>query len=260
MSSIILLLRAARRDLEDRPTDAERRIAEADRVRPGRGHRRRRHPAAERRPMMSPIRILLVDDHPVVRSGIRAMLAGQPDFELVGEAATGEEGVEAARRLRPDVVLMDLQLGPGVHGSQATKRIVSDGGPRVLVLTTFDTDADILAAIKAGATGYLLRDAPSDDLHAAIRSAATGASALAPSVASRLLGRVRAPDATLSPRELDVLGHVAEGLTNRQISKWLFLSETTVKTHLVHIYTKLGVDSRTAAVAAATKKGLIRSP
>ncbi|NUW42627.1 response regulator transcription factor [Nonomuraea rhodomycinica] len=204
------------------------------------------------------IRVVLVDDHPVVRSGIRAMLAGQPDVELVGEAATGEDGVELARRLAPDVVLMDLQLGAGIHGSEATRRIVALGGPRVLVLTTFDTDADILAAIDAGATGYLLKDAPSDDLHTAIRSAAAGSSALAPSVASRLLGRVRAPDTTLTPRELEVLGHVAAGLGNRQISREMFLSETTVKTHLVHIYAKLGVDSRTAAVAAAIRKGLIR--
>ncbi|MFI9592771.1 response regulator [Nonomuraea sp. NPDC052265] len=206
------------------------------------------------------IRIVLVDDHPVVRSGLRAMLAGQPDFDLAGEAATGEQGVELAATLAPDVVLMDLQLGAGMHGSEATRRIVALGGPRVLVLTTFDTDADIVAAIESGATGYLLKDAPSEDLHAAIRSAAAGASALAPSVASRLLGRVRAPDATLSPRELEVLGHVAAGLSNRQISKAMFLSETTVKTHLAHIYTKLDVDSRTAAVAAASKRGLIRSP
>ncbi|MEV4398668.1 response regulator transcription factor [Nonomuraea sp. NPDC049607] len=206
------------------------------------------------------IRIVLVDDHPVVRSGLRAMLAGQPDFDLVGEAATGEEGVELAARLAPDVVLMDLQLGAGMHGSEATRRIVALDGPRVLVLTTFDTDADIVAAIESGATGYLLKDAPSEDLHAAVRSAATGAGALAPSVAARLLGRVRAPDATLSPRELEVLGHVAAGLSNRQISKVMFLSETTVKTHLAHIYTKLDVDSRTAAVAAASKRGLIRPP
>ncbi|MEV4060860.1 response regulator transcription factor [Nonomuraea dietziae] len=206
------------------------------------------------------IRIILVDDHPVVRSGLGAMLAGQPDFELVGEAATGEEGVELARELAPDIVLMDLQLGPGIHGSEATRRIAALGGPRVLVLTTFDTDADIVAAIEAGATGYLLKDAPSDDLHAAIRSAAAGTSALAPSVASRLLGRVRTPNTTLSPRELEVLAHVAAGLSNRQISKTMFLSETTVKTHLAHIYAKLGVDSRTAAVASASKKGLIRPP
>ncbi|NEA24893.1 response regulator [Actinomadura bangladeshensis] len=210
---------------------------------------------------MSPIRILLVDDHPVVRSGIRAMLADQPGFELVGEAATGEEGVEAARRLKPTVVLMDLRLGAGIHGSEATRQITAaPDAPRVLVLTTFDTDSDILAAVEAGATGYLLKDAPPDRLFAAIRSAAAGDSALAPSVASRLLGRMRTPAAALTPRELDVLGLVAEGLSNRRISRRLFLSETTIKTHLVHIYAKLGVDSRTAAVAAATRRGLIRPP
>lgn len=210
---------------------------------------------------MTPIRILLVDDHPVVRSGIRAMLADQPGFELVGEAATGEEGVEAARRLKPTVVLMDLRLGAGIHGSEATRQITAaPDAPRVLVLTTFDTDSDILAAVEAGATGYLLKDAPPDRLFAAIRSAAAGDSALAPSVASRLLGRMRTPAAALTPRELDVLGLVAEGLSNRQISRRLFLSETTIKTHLVHIYAKLGVDSRTAAVAAATRRGLIRPP
>ncbi|MES9536522.1 response regulator [Actinomadura sp. NPDC000600] len=210
--------------------------------------------------MSGPIRILLVDDHPVVRSGIRAMLADQPDFVLVGEAATGREGVEEARRLSPDVVLMDLQLGTGIHGSEATRQITAAGpdAPRVLVLTTFDTDSDILAAVEAGATGYLLKDAPPDRLFTAIRSAAAGDSALAPSVASRLLGRMRSPTATLTARELEVLRLVAEGLSNRQISKRLFLSETTIKTHLVHIYAKLGVDSRTAAVAAATRRGLIR--
>lgn len=204
------------------------------------------------------IRVILVDDHPVVRSGLRAMLADQPDFDLVGEAGSAEEGVELARLRRPDVVLMDLQLGPGMHGSEATREIVAMNGPRVVILTTFDTDADIVAAIDAGAIGYLLKDAPSADLHAAVRSAAAGTSALAPRVASRLLGRVRSPDATLSPRELEVLGYVSAGLSNRQISKAMFLSETTVKTHLAHIYTKLGVDSRTSAVAVAAKKGLIR--
>ncbi|MFC9977778.1 response regulator [Spirillospora sp. NPDC127200] len=212
--------------------------------------------------MSAPIRILLVDDHPVVRSGIRAMLADQPDFELVGEAATGEEGIARARALRPDVVLMDLRLGTGISGAEATRRILAAGpdAPRVLVLTTFDTDADIVAAVDAGATGYLLKDAPSADLHAAIRAAAAGDSALAPSVASRLLGRMRPRAATLTPRELEVLQLVAEGMSNRRISRRLFLSETTIKTHLVHIYAKLGVDSRTAAVAAASRQGLIRPP
>ncbi|TDD91748.1 response regulator transcription factor [Actinomadura darangshiensis] len=211
--------------------------------------------------MSEPIRILLVDDHPVVRSGIRAMLAGRSGFALVGEVATGEEGVAEARRLQPDVVLMDLRLGAGVHGSEATRQITSAGAgaPRVLVLTTFDTDADILAAIEAGATGYLLKDAPPEKLFTAIRSAAAGDSTLAPSVASRLLGRMRSPVATLTARELQVLELVAEGLSNRQIGKRLFLSETTIKTHLVHIYAKLDVDSRTAAVAAATRRGLIRA-
>ncbi|MGI5165271.1 response regulator [Spirillospora sp. CA-253888] len=210
--------------------------------------------------MSAPTRILLIDDHPVVRSGIRAMLADQPDFELVGEAATGEEGIARARALRPDVVLMDLRLGAGMNGAEATRRILAAGpdAPRVLVLTTFDTDADIVAAVDAGATGYLLKDAPSADLHAAIRAAAAGDSTLAPSVASRLLDRMRPRAATLTPRELEVLQLVAEGMSNRQISKRLFLSETTIKTHLVHIYAKLGVDSRTAAVAAATRRGLIR--
>lgn len=211
--------------------------------------------------MSEPIRILLVDDHPVVRSGIRAMLLDQPGFALVGEVATGAEGVAEARRLRPDVVLMDLQLGEGLHGSEATRQITAagSGAPRVLVLTTFDTDADILAAIEAGATGYLLKDAPPEKLFAAIQAAAAGDSTLAPSVASRLLGRMRSPVATLTARELQVLELVAEGLSNRQIGKRLFLSETTIKTHLVHIYAKLEVDSRTAAVAAATRRGLIRS-
>lgn len=203
------------------------------------------------------IRILLVDDHPVVRSGVRAMLADQDDFTLIGEAATGEEGMAAAERLNPDVVLMDLQLGDGMHGSEATRKITARG-PRVLVLTTFDTDSDILAAIEAGATGYLLKDAPAAEIHSAIRAAAGGASALAPSVAARLVGRMREPAVTLTARELEVLTLVAKGRSNRQIGKDLFLSETTVKTHLVHVYAKLAVDSRTAAVAAAIRRGLIR--
>ncbi|MFI9817822.1 response regulator [Saccharothrix variisporea] len=205
------------------------------------------------------IRLLIADDHPIVRSGLRAVLAAEPDFEVVGEAATGERAVELARELAPDVVLMDLRFGPGLTGAGATSAITARaGGPRVLVLTTYDTDADILAAIEAGATGYLLKDADPADLAAAVRDAAAGRSALAPAVAQRLLGRLRSPGAALSLREAEVLELVAAGLSNQQISKRLFLSQATVKSHLVHVYAKLGVDNRTAAVAAARERGLIR--
>ncbi|GGM56907.1 DNA-binding response regulator [Longimycelium tulufanense] len=205
------------------------------------------------------VRILLVDDHPVVRTGLRAMLGTQPDLEVVGEAENGERALALAATLRPDVVLMDLQLGAGIDGVEATRRIVAlPEPPRVLVLTTYDTDADILAAVAAGAAGYQLKDTPPEDLHVAIRTAAAGDTALAPRVASRLLGRIRAPGTQLTARELEVLRLVADGLSNREISRTLMLSEATVKTHLVRIYDKLGVDSRTAAVAAAQRSGLIR--
>lgn len=210
---------------------------------------------------MSPvtIRLLLADDHPVVRTGLRAVLEAEPDFEVVAEAPTAEQAVELAAEQDIDVVLMDLQFGPGMGGSQATAIIAArPGAPRVLVLTTYDTDVDILAAIEAGATGYLLKDAPPEELAAAVRTAAAGKSALAPAIALRLMDRVRVPAETLSPRETEVLQLVAEGLSNLQISQRLFLSQATVKSHLVHIYTKLGVDSRTAAVATATTRGLIR--
>ncbi|WP_069816098.1 response regulator [Streptomyces sp. TP-A0874] len=206
-----------------------------------------------------PIRLLLADDHPVVRAGLRAVLQTEPDFEVVEEAETAERAVELAAELAVDVVLMDLQFGAGMHGSQATAAITGrPGSPRVLVLTTYDTDADILAAIEAGATGYLLKDAPPEELAAAVRTAAAGKSALAPAVALRLMDRVRTPTAALSRRETEVLQLVAEGLSNQQISQRLFLSQATVKSHLAHVYTKLGVDSRTAAVATATARGLIR--
>jgi DNA-binding NarL/FixJ family response regulator len=154
---------------------------------------------------------------------------------------------------------MDLQMGSGMHGVEATRRITAlPAPPAVLILTTYSTDADILAAVEAGATGYLLKDAPPEELAAAVRAAARGETVLAPPVAARLLGRVRAGRPTLSPRESEILELVAEGLTNRLISKRLFISEATVKTHLVHVYDKLGVDSRTAAIAAAMQTGLIR--
>ncbi|MFI9645112.1 response regulator [Streptomyces sp. NPDC052040] len=205
------------------------------------------------------IRLLLADDHPVVRAGLRAVLSGEPDFAVVAEAPTAEAAVERAAAGGVDVVLMDLQFGTGLHGAEATAAITArPGAPRVLVLTTYDTDADILAAVEAGAAGYLLKDAPPEELAAAVRTAAAGHSALAPAVADRLMHRMRTPVAALSRRELEVLELVRDGLSNLGISKRLFLSQATVKSHLVHIYAKLGVDSRTAAVAAACERGLIR--
>ncbi|WP_055602863.1 response regulator [Streptomyces aureus] len=205
------------------------------------------------------IRLLLADDHPVVRAGLRAVLDTEPDFTVVAEAATAERAVELAAAGGVDVVLMDLQFGSGMHGSEATAAITAaDGGPKVLVLTTYDTDADILAAVEAGASGYLLKDAPPEELAAAVRTAAAGQSALAPAVAHRLMDRMRTPAEALTKRELEVLQLVGEGLSNQQISKVLFLSQATVKSHLVHVFAKLGVDSRTAAVATATARRLIR--
>lgn len=209
--------------------------------------------------MSSPIRLLLADDHPVVRRGLRAVLDTEPDLTVVAEAATAEQAVALAATEEIDVVLMDLQFGPGMHGAQATAAITArPDAPRVLVLTTYDTDADILAAIEAGAIGYMLKDAPPDELAAAVRTAAAGRSVLAPTVAHRLVTRMRTPTTALSRRETEVLQLVADGLPNQQISNRLHLSQATVKSHLVHIYAKLGVDSRTAAVAAATDQGLIR--
>ncbi|WP_405528045.1 response regulator transcription factor [Streptomyces avidinii] len=206
------------------------------------------------------IRLLLADDHPVVRAGLRAVLDTEPDFAVVAEAATAERAVELAAGEAVDVVLMDLQFGRGMHGSEATALITArPGAPRVLVLTTYDTDADILAAVEAGASGYLLKDAPPEELAAAVRTAAAGQSALAPAVALRLMDRMRTPAEALTKRELEVLQLVADGLSNQQISKKLFLSQATVKSHLVHVYAKLGVDSRTSAVAAAATRRLIRT-
>ncbi|GGU97386.1 DNA-binding response regulator [Kitasatospora herbaricolor] len=207
----------------------------------------------------APIRLLLADDHPVVRAGLRAVLEGEPDLVVVAEAATAEQAVQLAARPDVDVVLMDLQFGRGMNGAQATAAITArPGAPRVLIVTTYDTDADTVPALEAGATGYLLKDAPPEELAQAVRAAAAGRSALAATVADRLLERMRTPSAALSARETEVLGLVAAGLTNQQVSQQLHLSQATVKSHLVHIYTKLGVDSRTAAVRAATTRGLIR--
>jgi DNA-binding NarL/FixJ family response regulator len=203
------------------------------------------------------IRLVIVDDHPVVRDGLRGMFAGDPDFDVVGEAGDGAEAVAVVGAVTPDVVLMDLRM-PHVDGVAAITRLRENGSTaRVLVLTTYDTDCDVLPAIKAGATGYLLKDTPRDDLVRAVRSAARGDAVLSPSVATRLLGQVRAPASeALSPRELEVLGLIARGSTNREAAAKLFISEATVKTHLLHVYAKLRVKDRAAAVAVAFERGL----
>ncbi|TLW92486.1 response regulator transcription factor [Saccharomonospora piscinae] len=205
------------------------------------------------------MRLLVADDHPVVRAGLRAVLATEPGFLVVAEAATAEAAVARAAEGDIDVVLLDLQFGTGMSGAEATAAITArPGAPRVVIVTTYDTDADTLPAIEAGATGYLLKDAPPEDLAAAVRTAAAGRSALAPAVADRLLTRLRTPGISLTRRETEVLALVAEGLSNRALGERLHLTEGTVKSHLARIYTKLGVESRTAAVAAATELGLIR--
>jgi DNA-binding NarL/FixJ family response regulator len=202
---------------------------------------------------------VIADDHPVVRAGLRGMLEPESDIEVVGEATNGREAVSLVGRLEPEVVLMDLQM-PELDGVAATKQI-RDRYPEtnVLVLTTFDTDADITRAISAGATGYLLKDAPRQDLFQAIRAAARGESVLTPAVASRLMSKMRGPGVqSLSEREIEVLTQVADGNSNKDIAAKLYISEATVKTHLVHIFGKLGVDDRTAAVTVALEQGIIR--
>ncbi|MFE5089883.1 response regulator [Streptomyces sp. NPDC056638] len=203
-----------------------------------------------------PVRILLCDDHAVVRAGLLALLGSEPDIEVVGEAGSGEEAVALAAKLTPDVVLMDLQLGEGINGVEATRRIAATG-LHVLVLTTYDTDADITRAIEAGATGYLLKAERPEELFAAIRSAAQGRTTLSPPVASRVMARMRRPRPTLTDRELDILAQLSQGLGNRDIARALFISEATVKTHLGRIYDKLGVDTRAGAVAVAKEQRLL---
>jgi DNA-binding NarL/FixJ family response regulator len=208
------------------------------------------------------IRVLLADDHPVVRAGLTGMLAAEPDLTVVGEAASGDEAVALAARLRPDVVLMDLRM-PAGDGVSATARIrAALPETRVLVLTTYDTDADILRAVEAGAAGYLLKDLPRAELAAAIRAAARGETVLAPAVAGRLLTRLRgsAPPEALSAREIAVLTLAARGLTNAEIGRQLFIGEATVKTHLTRASAKLGVSGRTSAVARAIQTGALRPP
>jgi DNA-binding NarL/FixJ family response regulator len=209
----------------------------------------------------STIRLLIVDDHPVVRDGIRGVFANEAGFEVVGEAGDGQEALARVGRGDVDVVLMDLRM-PTMGGVDAISALrESHPGVRVLVLTTYDTDRDVLPAIEAGATGYLLKDSPRDDLLAGVRAAYEGRPVLAPSVAGRLMGLVGAPPEKkadgLSPRELEVLRSVASGATNREIAKSLFISEATVKTHLLHLYDKLGARDRASAVAVAYQRGLL---
>jgi DNA-binding NarL/FixJ family response regulator len=207
------------------------------------------------------IRLMIADDHPVVREGLKGMLAGEPDMQVVGEAGSGSEAVVVARAQRPDVILMDLRMPDG-DGVAATTAIRADpGAPAVIVLTTYDTDADILRAVEAGATGYLLKDTPRADLVRAIRAASAGETVLAPVVAGRLVSRVRRPQPeALSARETEVLALVARGLTNVQIGRALYVSEATVKTHLVRTCAKLGVTGRTAAVTRAMELGALPPP
>jgi DNA-binding NarL/FixJ family response regulator len=205
-----------------------------------------------------PIRIIIVDDHPVVRGGLRGMFASDPTFEVVGEAGNGEEAIDLVSTLYPDVVLMDLRM-PVMGGAEAIRQLRGSAPTvSVLVLTTYDTDDDVLPAIEAGAIGYILKDAPREELVRAVRAAFQGDAVLSPSVARRLMGQVRKPalDA-LSERELDVLRLIADGASNRDAAAQLFISESTVKTHLLHIYEKLGVRDRAAAVGEAYKRRLL---
>lgn len=207
---------------------------------------------------MGRIRLIIVDDHPVVRDGLRGMLSGVDDLEVVGEASDGQEALAVIEALRPDVVLMDLRM-PRLGGAVAIRAMAERGLPaRVLVLTTYDTDSDVVPALEAGATGYLLKDAPREELVRAIHAAARGEAVLSPSVAARLVSQLRAPaQDALSERELEVLTLIAQGETNRGAAARLFISEATVKTHLLHIYEKLGVNDRAAAVAAGYERGLL---
>jgi DNA-binding NarL/FixJ family response regulator len=202
------------------------------------------------------IRVLLVDDHPVVREGLRGILNAEDGIEVVGEAGSAADAVAVARAYEPDVVLMDLRMPDG-DGVQATRDLLArDPGCRVVVLTTYENDADILRAVEAGATGYLLKDAGRSELAGAIRAAARGETVLAPAVAARLVSRMRSP-VGLTPREIEVLRLVGAGRTNAEIGRELFVSEATVKTHLQRTFGKLGVSDRTAAVTAALQRGIL---
>ena len=201
------------------------------------------------------IRVMLIDDHPVVRAGLRAILDGFEDVEVVAEGADGADALQATRA-EVDVIVCDIQM-PGMDGITATRRLRAAAGPPVLILTTYDTQADIVAAVEAGALGYLLKDAPEQVLHDAVVATAAGRRTLSPEVADALAERLSRPAEALSPREIEILRALETGAGNRELARRLFISEATVKTHLVHIYQKLGVENRTAAIAAARGRRLI---
>lgn len=204
------------------------------------------------------VEVLLVDDHPVVRAGLRAVFGSRPGLEIVGEAATGEEAVVLTKHLRPEVVLCDLRLGDGMDGVTTTAALRAlVPAPAVLILTTFDRDADILRAIEAGAAGYLLKDVSPDTIVKAIHAAARGEMVLAPELANRMIRGIRNPTPQLTGREMDVLHQLARGASNKEIAKSLFVSEATVKSHLVHIFTKLKVENRARAIHVARESGIL---
>jgi DNA-binding NarL/FixJ family response regulator len=205
----------------------------------------------------APIRILIADDHPIVRDGFRGMFAAEPDCEVVAEAANGAEAVAMAKALHPDVILMDLRM-PVMSGVEAIRELARNGAAaRVLVITTYDTDQDVRPAIEAGATGYLLKDTGRDELLRAVRAAARGEAVVSPAVANRMMSQLRAPREQLSDRELEILKLIADGASNKEAARQLFLSEATIKTHLLHLYAKLGVNDRAAAVATGFRRGLL---
>lgn len=207
---------------------------------------------------MSVLRVMLVDDHPIVRAGMRSLFPPGGDVDVVGEASTGEEAITLARHLHPDVVLCDLRLGAEIDGVETTRQLRGlETPPAVVILTTFDRDAEILGAVEAGAAGYLLKDTPAEQITAAIRDAAAGRVVLSPELTARMVQVMRTPRVKLTDRELEVLRLLQSGASNREIAKTLFVTEATVKTHLVHVFDKLGVDSRSRAVATARETGIL---
>lgn len=206
------------------------------------------------------LNVLLIDDHPVVRAGLKAILNSFSDIQVIAEGSDGSTALQIIAPdyagPQPDVVVMDIQM-PGVSGIEATRQLKAADGPPVLVLTTYDSEADILAALSAGAIGYLLKDAPEQALHDAILNTAARKRTLAPGVAATLAERISNPEEALSEREIEILQALASGATNRELAAQMFISLATVKTHLIHIFRKLGVDTRTAAVTVAREKKLI---